>query len=292
MSDAPPESAAVPVRRSYRYKLRWAIFWAIVLVAGIFILHESQTFSRCVHEVKNDEKYKALKESPGVLVEFIEIYWLRARLYVGCIGPFIDQNQGALTALATVALGIFTYALWRSTDRLWDASMLQARHAERAIGVSERSTQLQLRAYVHMEDISIVDENPKHAVIFSIKFRNIGNTPAYRVSSIIDTTVSIAGKPSFDPPQQRGLYYSLGPNQQHTTTVSFSIEIWRDIIRPVLVASAGSIYVFGEIRYYDAFQDQAVEEPRFTRFRSELILADDGIAKGSFVYSDEGNEAS
>lgn len=45
------------------------------------------------------------------------------------------------------------------------------------------------------------------------------------------------------------------------------------------------------IRYFDAYQDQSIEEPRFTRFRTGVILADEGIAKGIFVFSDEGNEA-
>jgi len=162
--------------------------------------------------------------------------------------------------------------------------------ARAQIAITERNARLESRAYVHVEEISILDENPKHQLTFAIRFKNFGNTPADKVTFIAGTTNNVIGNPSFDLPERKPLYYSLGPGQEHTTTANHSLALWH-IIRPQLLNGGRTYYLFGEIRYFDAFQDQANEEPRFTRFRSEMILVDEGIAKGIFVFSDEGNEA-
>jgi hypothetical protein len=142
-----------------------------------------------------------------------------------------------------------------------------------------------------VEEISIPDENPKHQITFAIKIKNFGNTPSYKVSIRGNTSQNIIGDPKFDQPETPPLYYSLGPGQEHTTTLQISLGVWTDLIRPMIVKARIPFYVFGEIRYFDAYQDQSVEEPRFTRFRGEVILAEEGISKGIVVFSDEGNEA-
>jgi hypothetical protein len=38
------------------------------------------------------------------------------------LGRWINENKEAITAIATLAIAIFTYTLWRSTEKLWKAT--------------------------------------------------------------------------------------------------------------------------------------------------------------------------
>lgn len=74
----------------------------------------SETFQNCFHKEKNADAYKALHQSPSVIVRDA----VRVDITRVCVGDFTDKNEGALTILATLVVAIFTYTLWRSTDRL------------------------------------------------------------------------------------------------------------------------------------------------------------------------------
>jgi hypothetical protein len=58
----------------------------------------------------------------------------------------------AITALATIAIGIFTFTLKMSTDRLWEAGEKQRR-------LYEDTAERQLRAYVLVERAQFVQPN-------------------------------------------------------------------------------------------------------------------------------------
>jgi hypothetical protein len=45
------------------------------------------------------------------------------------LGNLLDNHAGAIAAFATIAIAAFTWTLWRSTDKLWDANERQLRHA-------------------------------------------------------------------------------------------------------------------------------------------------------------------
>jgi hypothetical protein len=220
-----------------------------------------------------------------------------------------EQRQTVLLNGRQVGIGILTlFGLAFTVSfayRTAEAAIASAEHARTAanaaqesasaaraqIAITERNARIESRAYVHVEEISIPDENPKYQITLAIKIRNFGNTPAYKISIRSNTSQNIIGEPKFDLAETPPLYYSLGPGQEHTTTIQLPVALWTGIIRPMIVKGGRPFYLFGEIRYFDAYQDQSIEEPRLTRFRSEVILADEGIAKGIFVFSDEGNEA-
>lgn len=220
-----------------------------------------------------------------------------------------EQRQTVLLNGRQVGIGILTLFGLAFTVffayRTAEAAIASAEHAHTAataaqdsasaaraqIAITERNAKRELRAYVHVEEIAIADENPKYQITFAIKIKNFGNTPAYKVSIRSSTSQNVIGESKFDLAETPALYYSLGPGQEHTTTLQFPLALWTGIIRPMIVKGRRPFYLFGEIRYFDAYQDQSIEEPRFTRFRTGVILADEGIAKGIFVFSDEGNEA-
>jgi hypothetical protein len=79
----------------------------------------------------------------------------------------------AITALATVAIGIFTLTLKLSTDRLWIASEKQRQ-------LYEDTAKRQLRAYLSIE-LAVRDGPHQLVPEFKAKitFKNCGQTPAY-----------------------------------------------------------------------------------------------------------------
>jgi len=42
--------------------------------------------------------------------------------YLHCVGLWINENKDAITAISTLLIAIFTFTLWRSTEKLWKAT--------------------------------------------------------------------------------------------------------------------------------------------------------------------------
>jgi hypothetical protein len=62
-------------------------------------------------------------------------------------------------------------------------------------------------------------------------------------------------------------------------------------MKQIIKARGGTFFVFGEISYFDAFQDINSAEPHFTRYRFSLPVDDEGIHDGGLLFADEGNES-
>jgi hypothetical protein len=114
----------------------------VVAALGLFVLillvGTSEPFKDCIHERKNQQPYSALHERGPIFRATIMKLRTRLSLNVAGAGNFADTNQGAITALATGLLAIFTFTLWRSTSRLWKASIEQTTIAKRALFDVER----------------------------------------------------------------------------------------------------------------------------------------------------------
>jgi hypothetical protein len=138
-----PETISTPTRLRLAPWLFWSLFGLIVLFAIYIIIGHSQAFSDCVHAHKHTKEYQSLYASNGILGgEFVRA---RTRLLLNymCTWEFTDKNNGAIVALATIALSFFTATLWRATTRLWQTSQDQVRYAERAIKSAEESAERQ-----------------------------------------------------------------------------------------------------------------------------------------------------
>src|SRR3954453_4044820 len=174
MSETAPGDRQAPRWRQYGRKLFWPVFWVFATGLVIFVIHQSQEFSNCIHEGKKTKDYQSINKRVSVFFDFFEINQRRVNLYSGCVGHFTDKNEGSLTALATIVLGGFTFALWWSTRQLWMTSLRQAKHMK---DTAER----QLRAYISVEAGGVPNWAQgfnSHAMIY---VRNFGQTPAYKV---------------------------------------------------------------------------------------------------------------
>ena len=90
------------------------------------------------------------------------------------IGKSLDAMSAAITAVATVVIGWFTITLAKSTDKMWEASTIQLDHAE---NTAER----QLRAYVYVDKINVIENRPGQIFRAELVIKNFGQTPAYDV---------------------------------------------------------------------------------------------------------------
>ena len=131
---------------------------------------------------------------------------------------FLDKMGGAITAVATIAIAIFTFTLKRATDKLWDAGERQlnllaatpaaqskdmqasiraatdsANAAITSNQIAMTNSERQLRAYVTVQDINMVTHRlpgrigtynddvipgAVHTYRFSVILKNGGMTPA------------------------------------------------------------------------------------------------------------------
>jgi hypothetical protein len=153
----------------------------------------------------------------------------------------------------------------------------------------------QLRAYVFTE----LDESdhptfkPGSEVIIPIRARNRGQTPAYRVSQWVDIEIfpePFTGEfptPVITTPTS---FLDLGPTGQFLIMAQIARPLTGDELAG-LQNGTMRIYVFGEIRYRDAFAfRRGSRQPRFTKFRYQVHHAPNGAPIG-LLASPEGNHA-
>jgi hypothetical protein len=87
-----------------------AACFALVLAALGLIGTFSSSYQKCTSDEERNHsqnKQSNLDENISSAIQ-IPVFWL-------CEGKFIDENNGTLTALATIAIAAFTLTLWRAT---------------------------------------------------------------------------------------------------------------------------------------------------------------------------------
>jgi hypothetical protein len=174
-------------------------------------------------------------------------------------------------ALGTLALGAATILLWRATRQL----VIEAReNAER-----------QLRAYLGVESSSINYPQGSQPVA-ALTFKNYGNTPAYEFT--INSGIGMA--PSFDalpPPlperlgEPRGV---LSPGATAVLVRTGPVPLGREQLA-MLADGRSTIFVYGEVRYTDAFKKR-----RALKYR--LMTGGSAGLRGNALSScEQGNDA-
>jgi hypothetical protein len=111
------------------------IVGAVGLVALVWIVESSQSFQSCVQGAQYQGGEQTLQKRAANFSVLL-------RRRQDCLGLFVHQNEGAITALATIFIALFTLTLWRSSERLWEAS-------ENQRALSEKTAERQLRARMY-----------------------------------------------------------------------------------------------------------------------------------------------
>lgn len=183
-------------------------------------------------------------------------------------------NETAL-AYATIALAVITFLLAIFTALLWAATYRLVRDAK-------KTAERQLRAYVWarphpQHKTSSIDEI--HTTGFKFTFSNDGQTPAYSVRHVMGIGI-FSDQSEVEELQfgEKGSRFVLNPGANSDMTIAKSNQI-SDTDKSAIASGKSRIYVWGEVRYTDAFG-----QDRWTKFR--MMLQGRGL-----VWCDDGNEA-
>jgi hypothetical protein len=203
-------------------------------------------------------------------------------IYRDCLGDFTHDNAEAIIAAFTVILAFSTIFLWVATRDL--------------VSGADITAQRQLRAYVFVSgaivtNIAEGDGIPEAQVVI----KNFGQTPAYNFVNITGFAADVYPPPKsirltipdeeFSKPIAKS---DLGPTQAETSTTDWQGKKRRltGDEKAAVAEGRAIIYVYGEIRYVDAFG-----RPQWTKYRF-MMGGPVGIRRGGrLVPCEEGNKA-
>jgi hypothetical protein len=133
--------------------LRQALLFALsCLVVIAILIGSSQSFQDCVLQRKHHQTYQALHEERPLLIQAV----VRLELNAACARATAGENDGAITALATVVLAVFTFTLWRTSERQHREMVRASAIAKEAADGAKRSADALPaleRAYMFLESV-------------------------------------------------------------------------------------------------------------------------------------------
>lgn len=123
--------------------------------------------------------------------EYCAVHNLAAFILLS-IGKFLDSSAVVITALATVAIGWFTWTLKASTDKLWEAGERQIAVAENAAKSADASNVLAREVFIteqrpwllwYIPLVANMTNNGRHLEIrIDGDLTNIGKAPAFNIN--------------------------------------------------------------------------------------------------------------
>jgi hypothetical protein len=168
--------------------------------------------------------------------------------FLGVIFSFVNSNNGAITALATVVIAAFTITLWVATSR-------QAELTRDALIANKR-------AFVYATNIFSTFDQDKTNKLYNWRFkpimRNNGDTPTKKMTMFVTCEVR-------NSPIPAGYPFTHDSQQVAHGTIAPRIDLYggeaprrpaaaitpQDIID--VQAGRKFIYVWGWIKYFDVF---------------------------------------
>jgi hypothetical protein len=207
------------------------------------------------------------------------------------IGAAFDSYSGLITALATAFIAWFTLSLKQATDRLWHAGERQTlaseRQSERQLAHLRDSSEMQLRAYVHIEKTPISFSDGVFTVLFSIK--NFGQTPAHDVNVryAFEAVPCVDEEPVRVPIPSED--YFLGSIAPRTDFYVLDAEV-KDVSLLSIKEGEVAIYLVGTITYLTVFGKR--RETKFQYLVGGGISWDDDDDDREMSADESGNDAS
>jgi len=202
-----------------------------VLISLVLIV-TTPTFKECIHS--NQEAYSHYPPKEGA-PSFIGIaYW--------CSGTVIKESAEAITALATLFIGIFTLTLWLATER------------------SGEHFQVTERAYVKLSHTPpgamFTTDLGSQMVVVQLQVKNFGHTPAYVTDVYLDVRVLGEGEvlpaipeyPEIEDRERVEGFLVAEDLFYHTVTMGVTQAQWE-----TAHTQAGRLIVMGYVDYRDKF---------------------------------------
>jgi hypothetical protein len=166
------------------------------------------------------------------------------------IGKILNWISPAITAIATAFIGLFTWTLWQSTNKLWKSSETTAKNQLRAFVFAKGFDQ-----GIHTVDGPNGQQRIKEFVFFS-KIENVGLTPATDLRSWIkyQALPMLENKEPHFEWTETGATTPLGPHGTGQTRfcpipIETMIEVWEN---------RTEVYVATRIEYRDIFNPSII----------------------------------
>ena len=166
-----------------------------------------------------------------------------------CEGSFIDENNGTLTALATIAIAAFTLTLWRATTE-------QGRLTTAALKLARDEFSATHRPRIRIKNLWLAAPIlPNMPIVVDLLFVNVGNARAIINNigidfNVLDVDAQLPG--NLEPPslpnipiRECGLGFTIRINGINSPT-PLDADNFRHII-----AGNQSLCCFGAIEYLD-----------------------------------------
>jgi hypothetical protein len=213
--------------------LIWAIYFGI---AELLSLGQTSRSSPCVwisqaQQAEDNSGYQSCATLHEASFRFLNFIWEHT-------------NHENVVAFGTMVVAIFTYTLYKSTNKLWDVATRQA-------GENEKALQITQRAYIAVEPMGLRPYGADGQVIAHYKVRNAGRLPAKNIRWFAYVRMDDNKEANHFPIDESDLYgdnvLAAGATMTHGTDR--------------LPMKAQHIYVWGIIRYDDGFGKE-----RFTKF--------------------------
>lgn len=251
----------------------------IVLCAAaglIALLCTSESFETCIHERKNHQEYQALQEKVSLPIKTI----VRSKLHLVCarVTASNSENAGVIAALAGVVVAWFTFALWRSTDKLWLAAEKQSSDMKTSLSIAKEAADAardSADALINLERpwlVAVSDEAELTPTIegaikeddwvtdinATVSFINEGRTTAFL--GRFHTEAAISGYPrpakgfSFEIDNENS---ALGPGNEIHFPIGVGAGLNGKAAIRILEGDA-VIWMFGYLEYYDFFQKRRI----------------------------------
>ncbi len=236
----------------------------------------------------------------------------------------LDKLGAVITALATIAITIFTFTLKRATDKLWTAGENQLRHAQaeaeaadfhrtaqfeqisaqiealeqsaraaeenvsvtrQLVWNAETTAQRQLRAYVHVKGAIVKNINKPTERVVVVEIENFGQTPAKEVVFRVGEHVREWPLASVLADPPEDLRKGVGPlAPRGVSFIPTPVSPLSAWEEGELQAGRAAIYAWGDINYLDCF-----DQPQRAWFC--MVCEGEGLPTGSMHLTQEGNGA-
>lgn len=109
----------------------WILALAAITVFG-WVVNSSPAFQQCVHKDKSQYAYRALYENHPLAASLARLH-----LQTVCVETWTNKYQGAIGALATLMVAIFTLTLSNTTKRLWRSAEDQLAEFRRSLAIAD-----------------------------------------------------------------------------------------------------------------------------------------------------------
>ena len=226
-------------------KTKWWWDWQSWLIAALlaWLAWELSLFlgvhpNECIGQQGNARA--AYYDCPRHLILFYPLNW---------VGRFARLNDSAFVALSGLAVALFTFTLWRSTEKLWAAG-------ERQYRLSQDTARRQLRAYMSIRKVEVTEFSVGHPLKVELVLVNTGQTPARHVKAIPKT---VGGEATETPRFKAGTFketdasvVDLGAGEPFTLAVNGKAPLDEEI-RKGLIDKKMFIVVGCLVRYSDVF---------------------------------------